>query len=202
MLTLYEHFNTSINNKIIIQTIKETMTKFNNLNIPIIKFDELEKIQNPLVKLNILIEYLEEVYNFHTENYKSSCDTNKPYLNSLELLNNTIEKNNKIISDAHSTTDTLYEEIENIKYTIDKHNFFINAIKLVLYISLGLLLLPLLGILGFLSKYTILILWFIGVICLGSYLVYKLYYKELNRDNKFFNKFDFDKPKQTRNRVK
>lgn len=193
MINTFEYFETK--KDIDIQQIAHTNIKLQKLYyIPKLDFEKLKSINNPIIKLNILLEYLVDIYDYYTDKNITNCESYTPFKEMVNLQKELLSKHNSIMDNNTKNKDTIYQEIEKIQYDIDKHNLFISGIKLFLYISLGLLILPILGIFNFLSKNTILLLWFFTVLSVSLYLTYKFYFKKSHRNNKFFDRFTFNNP--------
>lgn len=184
--------NTPINKFIV--NVEKSMQNNKNIEYPSIPYDVLMKILKPLAKLELLNDFLTEIYNFNSEHINNNNNKIESNENLIKIQNNSIEDYKHLITNLENERNTNYRFVEEKIYNFEKKQITIEYFKLAVYCSLALVILPILSYYKFISKNVTIILWIMGVISIILYGVYTLFYKDVNRNKKFFDKFNFNKP--------
>ena len=184
--------NTPINKFIV--NVESSMQNNENIEYPSIPYEVLMKIIKPLAKLELLNDFLSEIYNFNSEHINNNNNKIKANNNIINLQNNSINNFKSVITKLENERSTNYRFVEEKVYNIQKKQITIEYFKLAVYCAMALILLPILSYYNFISKNVTILLWIMGVISIILYGVYVLFYKDVNRNRKFFDKFNFNKP--------
>lgn len=165
-----------------------------SLNYESIPFDTLEQIEDPLARINFLMEYIEIVYRYNTVSIKDRHNSKMNFKNSIKIQTDRIKSNDELIKSHENMNATKYRKIQNNIYNYNKVIEKLNVLKIAVITAGILLVIPLLGILNLIPKYMALGVWFVVVLGLLGFAIYRLQIKNINRDDLKYSKFNFGKP--------